>query len=508
MEQKTPKTKDYKISFKSCFDTLQQAGLVVNSLALEPSSVISKIQTNSKQVAKGDVFIAYRGIGNDGHRFIDSAIDAGATSIIFESSSHIPKQVGVNWIQVSDGRKAWSQLMALKYQNPQNQLHFIGITGTNGKTSTVWIIKEFYRALEIPFCSIGTLGIWINDEFRPSSHTTPDPNVFFPLLRELVEKGIETVIMEVSSHALTQGKLDPIKFDATGFTSFSRDHLDYHKDMDDYFNAKWLLFTKHLKENGFCFFNGNLPIESYQLESIKQDHYFYGYPNDRVEINDFEIHSLDAQENEISIQSKAHITNGRIPFKGQFNDENFCLALGVTQKTLGLEIPPSIWETLRQIPGRLQHTRIDSQDIDIYVDYAHTPDALKQVLLTLNYYKKPIAVVFGCGGDRDKGKRPEMAKVAEEFADTIIITSDNPRGEDPESILKEIKSGFSNKSHVESIIDRRAAIVKSIMEAPKNSIVLIAGKGHEQYQIIGDKTIDFDDFKIASAVIQERLANA
>lgn len=494
-------TKKKKLCNNDIMLSLTKSHLLLN-FQIKSDISTENIHTDSRRIEYDDVFIAYHGVSSDGHLYIKKAIELGASFIILDDPKYIDKSLErVNWALVKDSRKAWSILVSDQYDNPQNSMEFIGITGTNGKTSTVWMIKEILKNSSIPYCSIGTLGVWINEDFFPTEHTTPDPDMLYKVLSHAKDVGVQVVVMEVSSHSLVQGKVFPIKFKYTGFTSFSRDHLDFHKDMNEYFEAKALLFEHNALNGSYNFINYRInPNENFLKLFHSKNLYFYGkvnsvLPDDSLENFYKLVNSKIVYQNNI-------VDQGQIPFTGDFNEENFLLAWCITEKIIGKGYPSNKWNMLKQVPGRLQKISFLQKHSEIFVDYAHTPDALEKVLTELKKFDKSIYTIFGCGGDRDKGKRPLMAKIAAKHSNFIVITSDNPRSEDPMKIIDDIMQGIEQCENIKIEVEREKAIHETIYLMNDNSILLIAGKGHETYQIIGNKTIHFDDFEVAQNAIE------
>lgn len=480
-----------------------------------------KVQTKLDKVARGDIFIAYKGVSFDSHTLIGEAIKRGAACIILEDEAYLAG-IDIPCALCHSSRKAWSLLMAQGWGNPHEKLKFVGITGTNGKSSTCWIIKEQLGIMNIPCILIGTGGAWIGDSFEATSFTTPDPDGLFYLLAKAVDQGIKYAVMEVSSHALVLEKLGPLKFNATAFTSFSQDHLDFHSSMSEYLEAKMRLYTHHLAGKGVLscinvgvmeqieargvggLLNGNLAL--YGSASEFENGAAIGLTKARNR-NKTTIDALGFDGTTITFDRGDSIQSGKIPFLGDFAVSNFAAALILTEFISQKRLASDVWPKIRQVPGRLEPVKVtgSKEHPNIFVDYAHSPDALFKALKTLKQLSQGLLwLVFGCGGDRDKGKRPLMAKVAEELADRIIVTSDNPRNEAPEAILNDIMEGFNDRDSVHVELDRRCAINYAIQGAGKRDTILIAGKGHEDYQIVGTQKIPFDDRLIAKEVLLMR----
>lgn len=446
-------------------------------------SRLLRLVTDSRKFQEGDVFIAYRGVGHDGHEYISSLTQPGL--IICEKAIDISSP----WIRVTNARKAWAQLCAREMEHPQRSLRMIGITGTNGKTSTVWNLRQMFEQAGQPVLAIGTLGIMMAGETLPSTHTTPDPPQLFAILRRAVDLGIETAIMEVSSHAIYQEKLAPIQFDAVGFTSFSRDHLDLHGTMEAYFAEKKRLFTELAKPDAHRWMCAGI-----ERPWIISEAKTYGFT--RGILPDVAIDRIVSNHQGSQI-SGVSFGSMQLPFVGLYSCENALLAACIYKDFFGQ------WPTAKlvSVPGRMEVVGHQQSDKPlVLVDYAHTPDALEKVLKALRALpQKKITVVFGCGGDRDRGKRPMMRQIAETWADCVIVTSDNPRTEDPESIIRDIV-GASTK--VKVMVDRREAIAWAIASSDASGVVLLAGKGHEETMEIAGRKIPFDDRCVAREFLQ------
>jgi UDP-N-acetylmuramoyl-L-alanyl-D-glutamate--2,6-diaminopimelate ligase len=355
---------------------------------------------------------------------------------------------------------------------------------------------------------LGTLGIYCGEEKFPATHTTPDPDELFRQLAMAVDKGVTWAAMEVSSHAVVQRRLGPLRFDAAGFTSFSRDHLDFHPTMEEYFAAKWQLFSHFLKPQAVAWLSHGLedwlPPAAYD-----SGFHFYGPPRSGRTLQKgdavFEVTSMTLQTTDFAVTRGSKRWQGRLPFGADFAIANFTLALLIVEGLLPGRVTAANWSRIEPVPGRFEPVpEAFAHGLSVIVDYAHTPDALEKTLQKLRELTPGrLWVVFGCGGDRDRGKRPLMGAVAEKEADVLMVTSDNPRTEDPQTILKDILQGLSQSKH-QAIVDRESAILRAIQEAQPGDTILIAGKGHEDYQIIGKEKFPFDDKKVAAACLMKR----
>ncbi|MFK7873096.1 MAG: Mur ligase family protein [Oligoflexales bacterium] len=454
------------IAYDQILKTLHEGLLnpvVHNEHLLQQGS--GSIQVDSRKVKPGDIFITWTQYENEARK-------NGAQLVIGSSPTCD--------IQVSCGRSAWTWLCAAAYQHTHRKLTLLGITGTNGKTSTAWIASALLRSAGRKVLTIGTLGAFFDEHTRePLIHTTPDPDVLFPLLQRAYEQQA-IVVMEVSSHSIAQKKLIPLSFTGCAFTSFSQDHLDYHETMENYWNTKWS-FVKEAKHVAlFEKLNRTLP------HAVT-----YGY--DKSSDLHLSHHDESLQLSCSFFEGKAHI-----PWLGVFAEQNFAAAW-LLASFAGVILPSEMWHG-STIPGRMQKAH---HCPDVFIDYAHTPDALEQTLQSFTRkLSGKIIVLFGCGGDRDQEKRALMGEVATRLADTTVLTSDNPRSESPDRILDDIQKGCSIP--ITRISDRKAAIHFALQSANKNDIVILAGKGHETTQEVNGSRTPFDDVKIVQSYFQQK----
>ncbi len=466
---------------------------------------------DSRTVKIGGCFIAYRGVSADSHSFLEEVHRRGAVLFIVETElpSHLVHKV--SWLKVRSSRAALAWIYAALAGNPQRDLAFFGVTGTNGKTSTVWLAKALLAKIGQSSISCGTLGFYLGSKHYPSTHTTPDPQSLFPHLEQGNKQGISTVLMEVSSHSVIQEKLAPLNFSGLGFTSFSQDHLDFHGDLRSYWQAKWLLFRRYLSRGapGFC--SASLLPYLRQEDLTGLNLYLYGsnlgqcnWPEERK--IPLTITADSATASSISFVFQGTTYCGNIPLIGLYNCENFLCAWLLAFSASRQCIAPQEWQDLPAIPGRLQRVLSGTAlpQPTVYIDYAHTPDALEKALGELRRHcQAKLWLVFGCGGDRDQGKRKIMGEIASRLADVQVITADNPRGEDLGQINAAILSGFpQGQLPLPFIIEeRRGAINFALTHAGENDVVLIAGKGHESTQTIRASLLAFDDYEEARKVL-------
>ena len=450
------------------------------------------ISCNSKAVQNDFVFVAINGNNADGHVFIKEALAKGARALLVERLE-LPKEAraaNVCVVKVKDTRKAAGLLAAAFYGFPSASLKTVGVTGTNGKTTITYAIEAILKEAGYFPAVIGTVNYRFGSTVEPSKNTTPGPVELQALLARMRESGVEYVAMEVSSHALDQGRTEGIDFHSAIFTNLTQDHLDYHRDVKQYFLAKSKLFTC-LKKEAFAIVNTDDPYGK-KLKSLT-----------RAEVITYGIaQKADVMANGIKLGvggSAFFLKTARIkiPMRtqliGEHNVYNL-LATSAWAMRAGIDVSviQAALEKLQVVPGRLEKVS-GNGGFSVFVDYAHTEDALANVLTALRQFaRRRIVVVFGCGGGRDKTKRPKMGRVVSELADYAIITSDNPRREDPGDIIAEIKKGIRKDNYC-VVVERMEAIRKSLSLAKPGDIVLIAGKGHEEYQIFKDRTIHFDD---------------
>jgi UDP-N-acetylmuramoyl-L-alanyl-D-glutamate--2,6-diaminopimelate ligase len=485
--------------------------LKVLAHALAPHRVIGtldreveSIAYDSRRVQSDTLFVAIRGEKSDGHQFVDQAIEQGASVIVAEREIVSPR---ATCLVVDDSRGALADLSAAFYGMPARKLKMAAVTGTNGKTTTTFLIKHICEKAGVRCGLLGTVQYEIGDRILPAIRTTPEALDIQELLAQIVNAGGRAAAMEVSSHALAQERTRGIEWDVAVFTNLTQDHLDFHGTMENYFEAKAKLFlqlpSQSKKKRASAVINiddrygeklldriaGKSPVITYGLGL----HADFRASNYRTEFAGTS-YQLDAR-------GRSYLV--RVPLIGRFNVANSMAALAAAT-ALGVNLRDGVLSLARapQVPGRLELVPAKRQ-FQIFVDYAHTDDALRNVLKTLRELRpRKLIVVFGCGGDRDRKKRPLMARVADELADHAIITSDNPRKENPDAIINEVEKGFRS-THYEKIADRTEAIRHAAAMAQARDLVLIAGKGHEKYQEFADHTIPFDDIQVARRALDD-----
>lgn len=477
-----------RVGVKAIKAALAENGLLVG-LSGEIPAEASGISDDSRKVVRGDLFIAVRGWNTDGHDFLDSAAERGAAIAIVED----PSRTTLPSLIVREGRRAAAVASATAYGDPARNLRLLGVTGTNGKTTTTSIMRHLFDDGEGSSASIGTLGVLVGSsgEILPggSGLTTPGPVELQRILRELVDRGVRTIAMEVSSHSLDQRRVDGLEFDVAVFTNLTRDHLDYHGTMERYLEAKARLLD-YVKADGKVVINADAP-EWKSLEPRSSPLTFGTREAADVWAEDIRYTSDGSQWRLVTPRGSADVS---LPLIGDINVEN-ALAAAATAFALG-QMPGAIASRLRTVPQVAGRLEIISTRPTVLRDYAHTPDALERSLKTARAFTRGrLIVVFGCGGDRDKGKRPLMGAIAERDADCAIVTSDNPRTEDPDAIIDDIEAGMRSSTH-ERVTDRLRAIQRAIDLAEEGDIVLLAGKGHETYQIRGTASYPFDEKEI------------
>jgi len=480
---------------------------------------IKGLSSNSGQIREGYLFVAIKGEKDDGHRFIEEAIKRGAVAVLVEED--IPLRPDFPAVRVRSSRRALSKLAVRFYDQPSSRLNLVGITGTNGKTTVSYLIKNILKNFGKRLGLLGTINYEIGDRVIPATNTTPDAAVLNSYLQDMVKENTDYAILEVSSHSISQHRIDELDFNTGIFTNFGHDHLDYHHSLENYFQTKKRFFER-LPAGAKAIINIDDPRSKEISRGIKARIFSYAVGQEA----DVFIKSNSLFLSLAGVRFIASGPNGEFPVEcpliGRHNVYNilaaacFCLSEGVP-----LEIISSSLRNFPPVRGRLQ--RVDyGQDFILFVDYAHTEEALKSVLTNLRSSMSGgrLITIFGCGGDRDRQKRAAMGKISSELSDVVILTSDNPRSENPQAIIEDIVKGIEKNSSLwvrladgqaqaryEIISDREEAIKRGIALAQKGDIVLIAGKGHERYQIFRDTVVPFDDVEVARKIILNKTSS-
>ncbi len=463
---------------------------------------ISSLNYNSRKIEKDGLFAAIKGLKTDGHKYIDSAIENGAKAVVLEVMPEDIKD-GVTYIKVADSRNAMAKMSAEFYGNPSRELNLIGITGTNGKTTTSYIMRAVYEAAGHKVGIIGTIGNIIDGELIETGTTTPDSLELQQSFRLMLDKGIDTVIMEVSSHALDLDRVAYSEFDTGIYTNLSVDHLDYHKDLDDYLEAKKKLFNLTVKKNLVNADDeyGKKILSEEKMQTEKTSTYGIEESDD---INASNI-KLDSQGVHFRLNTPKGSIDMSCSIPGIFTVYNSLAAASAAYfDGISLETIKKGIESIEDVKGRFEVVPTDT-DFTVIIDFAHTPDALEKVLKCIREFaEKRIIAVFGAGGDRDNSKRAVMGEISGKYADLSVVTSDNPRTEDPDSIIAQIVEGVEKSGgEYVTVTDRKDAINYAVNNAEEGDIVLLAGKGHENYVIIGETKYHFDERE----VVQEAVSN-
>lgn len=467
-------------------------GVSLSAVSGDTSVMVNQIHFDSRKVEMDDVFVAIRGTVTDGHEYIQKAIDLGARAIVCEE---LPELVvnGVTYLQVNDCNSALAVIASNFYENPSKNLKLIGVTGTNGKTTVTTLLYNLFKKAGFKVGLISTIKVLVDDIEHKATHTTPDVITINDYLSKMNDVGVEYCFMEVSSHGIHQKRAEGLFFEGAIFTNLSHDHLDYHKTFAEYRDTKKKLFDG-LPKTAFALVNIDDKNGPVMLQNTKAKKYTYAlksFADYRAQILEKQFNGQLLKVDENELWSK---------LIGDFNAYNL-LAIYATADILGLEKMETLrlMSELENVDGRFQYY-ISKERITAIVDYAHTPDALKNVLVTINALRtgnENVITVVGCGGDRDKSKRPVMGHIASEMSDQAIFTSDNPRTESPKTIIEEMETGVEpqNTRKVLSIENRRQAINTACKLAMANDIILVAGKGHETYQETNGVRVDFNDFK-------------
>jgi len=481
---------------------LEERGLVLERAGSFDGREINHLANDSRKVGPEGLFVAISGGQFDGHLFIDKAVKNGAIAIACEAmpANQEARFPGIAFVRVKNSRAALAELAAAFYGDPANELTMLGVTGTNGKTTVTFLLHFLLSALGRRPGLIGTIEVRMGDHVVEGGLTTPDTLDVQRLLRQMANAGCDTCAMEVSSHALDQERVRSIRFDSAIFTNLTRDHLDYHVTRDAYQEAKKRLFDG-LEEGAAAIYNADDPAGLHMIRDTRARIVSFGIDEPAM------IRGAIIEDRTDGLRMILDGEERHFHLVGRFNAYNL-LATYAAARSLGLP-GKDVLDALAaspSVPGRFEIVRFDDGTTAV-IDYAHTPDALENVLRTIRETKDESATlwcVFGCGGDRDREKRPMMGAIAERLADEVIVTSDNPRTEDPTSILQDIRQGMANPDRALWIVDRREAIREAARRAKAGDVVLIAGKGHETYQVIGREKLPFDDRQIVREGFADR----
>lgn len=470
---------------------------------------IGALRVSSRDIAQGELFIAVRGVSRDGHEFIGDALKSGAVAIVAEKAAPADFDSSRAWVQVKDSRQAVAEMAAVFYGDPAAAITLAGVTGTNGKTTTTFLIHHIMKSVWHRAGLLGTILVDDGLATQSATHTTPGALELTESLARMRDHGCRGAALEVSSHGIDQGRVAAVCFDACVFTNLSQDHLDYHGTLEKYFEVKASWFEALAADP-----RGKKPVavinvddahglklaETLDRKGMKVSRYGFGVHCD-YRANNLR-QSPRGMEFELTTPSKKCLV--RAPYIGRFNVYNL-LAAVCAANACGIKPREAVAALAEapQVPGRMQQVG-QAGGATVFVDYAHTPDALENACMAIRELNpRRLITVFGCGGDRDKSKRPLMARAAARHSDALVITSDNPRSEDAQTIIGQIKAGLKGDAHI-SITDRAQAISYAVANALSGDIILIAGKGHETYQQLATETIDFDDRKVASKALRDR----
>jgi len=465
-------------------------------------AVISDVTSDSRNAGSGKIFVAIKGVTTDGHKFIADAEKKGVSAVVVQQDEELP-MLSIPIAIVKDSREALVILLHKLLGNPPDKL--FAVTGTNGKTTTTHILRHIFTRAGEKAGIIGTLGYAFEDgEHNKLPVTTPGAEQLWRILAQMRNRSISAVAMEVSSHGLDQKRTWGLDFNVAIFTNLTQDHLDYHKDMESYLAAKCMLFSG-LRKTSIALVNIDDPYAERIIAENRGTLLTYAIDNTKADIV-AEPKSIGISGSRLALRTPWGRFDVHTHLQGRFNIYNVTAAIGATMaRGYAPDAIISAIESFKSVKGRFQKVEL-GQPFAVLVDYAHTPEALRNILITAREMTDgKVIVVFGAGGDRDNSKRPLMGKAASELADIVIITSDNPRTEEPLKIIAMIEQGMHSDSNYKKIPDRREAIFEAIRSAEKGDVVLIAGKGHEDYQILGDETIHFDDVEIATEAIERIL---
>jgi len=465
---------------------------------------VTSVTPDSRLVTKGALFVAIPGTAKDGTQFIPQAKEKGAAAIVATSEPPTANRQ-LPTVLVDDARAALSIIAANFYGRPADQLSLIGVTGTSGKTTTTRMIESIFDASGEPAGLIGTIEYRAGDERLSADRTTPDAVVLQEWFAKMVAAGVKHAVMEVSSHALALHRTHGVRFAAAVFTNLTREHFDFHKDFEDYFAAKRILFDQIDRTRRTAAVNIDDEYGRRLADELGEAALTFGRHGDIRPANDFTISVDGLRGTVITPLGDVRVESNLIGLPNLYN------WLGAIGAALAVGLPVAQIEAgirnLQSVRGRFE--RVSDAKPTVIVDYAHKPDALEKLLLAVREIAKGrrITIVFGCGGDRDRGKRPQMGEIAARLADHVVVTSDNPRSEDPRAIVDEIGAGIHGKDFLK-VVDRREAIEKTILEAGADDVIVIAGKGHETYQVLGDQVVHFDDREEAEFALKKRYTKA
>jgi UDP-N-acetylmuramoyl-L-alanyl-D-glutamate--2,6-diaminopimelate ligase len=471
----------------------------------DPALEITDVTHDSRRAGPGSLFVAIRGLVTDGGRFVEAARRKGAVAVCSEE----PPSGEGTWVRVADAREALAILAAAILGDPARSLDLVGVTGTNGKTTTTHLVDAALRAAGEAVGLVGTVQYRVGNRIAEAVRTTPESSDLQALLREMADAGCRRAVLEVSSHSLALKRVHGLEFRVAVFTNLTRDHLDFHGDMDAYFEAKRRLFERHLRADGHAVVNLDDDRGPDVVAASRGRVFTYSVRNPKADLLAEDIRlSLDGTR--FRARTPGGVLEVETPLLGVFNVQNALAAIGAG---LALGLPGDAVQrgiaALKGVSGRMERV-VAGQDFTVLVDYAHTDDALKNLLETVRGLRpRRVVTVFGCGGDRDRTKRPLMGAVAARLSDVVILTSDNPRSEPPEAILAEIRRGIPAARAADTLViaDRRDAIARALEMGGEGVVVVIAGKGHEPYQVLRDRTVPFDDRQVARDVLA-RLAGA
>ncbi|MCI0405558.1 MAG: UDP-N-acetylmuramoyl-L-alanyl-D-glutamate--2,6-diaminopimelate ligase [candidate division Zixibacteria bacterium] len=459
------------------------------------------VECDSRKVAKGTLFFAIPGFKQDGRQYVPDAVKKGAAGVV---TVNFGLESEIGWLVVPEIRSALAKVSHLAYRHPADKLVLFGVTGTNGKSTVAFLMRDILKEAGMNPAVLGTIAYEFAGESIPAWNTTPESLDLARFFYNLTQRGGKAASLEVSSHALALGRVEEVLFDVAVFTNLTRDHLDFHKTMEAYREEKLKLFTRHLKPDGKAVLNLDVPEFEFFRKLTKGRVFTYSAEHPTADLYSGKYHfTTDGTEVDFAFKGKKFSLKSQLV--GPFNLQNL-LAAAATGLAYGFPVDTvrAALEKSPPVPGRVEQVKA-GQPFIVVVDYAHTPDGVEQILKLARFFKpKRVLVAFGCGGDRDKGKRPLMAKAAEKYADLIFLTSDNPRSEPPEQIIEETLFGFADRSKVKTIADRREALSKMIETAEEGDFLVACGKGHETYQQVGDKKLPFDDREVFRQALKKR----